>query len=317
MNDRLNPEGSAPSASSSGTLPVIIRGETAITAMDAAQIEQALWALATAGGVLFRGYTVSSPLEFKRFASSFGLALKTYEFGSTPRSKVFPGIYTSTEYPAHKSIPLHNEQSYTRQWPERIWFHCMLPSATGGETPIADSREVYQRISPATRAAFMDKGLLYVRNYGEKLDLPWQQVFNTEDRQVVDRYCAEHGIEWDWQPDGGLQTREQCQSALQHPQTGEWVWFNQAHLFHISAVDAETRQRMIDLVGLERLPRNVCFGDGSSIPDTMLDEIRAAYAACTVAFPWQAGDVLMLDNLLVAHGRNPFTGDRKVIVAMA
>lgn len=274
-------------------------------------------ALSTTGGVLLRNFKVPTPLDFKRFAASFGMPLGTYEFGSTPRSKVFAGVYSSTEYPAHQSIPLHNEQSYTRQWPSRIWFHCMTPSQTGGETPIADSRQVYQAIDPAIREEFIAKGLLYVRNYSSALDLPWQQVFNTDDRVKVEQYCQSQGIDWNWSDDGELSTRQRCQAAIRHPASQEWVWFNQAHLFHISAMEQNLRQALIDAVGEAQLPRNVYFGDGTPIPDATLDAIRAVYAQTCVAFPWQAGDVLMLDNLLVAHGRNPFSGDRKVIVAMA
>lgn len=273
--------------------------------------------LGNTGGVLFRNFSVASPLEFKRFAADFGKPLSSYEFGSTPRSKVFSGVYSSTEYPAHQSIPLHNEQSYTRQWPDWIWFHCMKPSLTGGETPIADSRIVFQRIPRAIHEEFIKRELLYVRNYSSALDVPWQQVFNTDDRDQVERYCVQQGIDWVWKPDGELRTKQRCQAATQHPKTGEWVWFNQAHLFHISAVDAGLRSTLINAVGEINLPRNVYFGDGSPIPDEMLNVVRAVYSQTSVAFSWQAGDVLMLDNHLVAHGRNPFTGDRKVIVAMA
>lgn len=277
----------------------------------------ALEALQTTGGVLFRNFTVTSPLDFKRFAASFGAPLASYEFGSTPRSKVFAGVYSSTEYPAHQSIPLHNEQSYTRQWPTRIWFHCIQPAQAGGETPIADSRQVFQRINPTIREEFIDRELLYVRNYSSALDVPWQQVFNTKDRARVEEYCASQGIEWEWKTDGELRTRQRCQAAVQHPLTGEWVWFNQAHLFHLSAVEPALRRTLIDSVGEAQVPRNVYFGDGSPIPDATLDHVRAVYKQSTVTFPWQAGDVLMLDNLLVSHGRTPFSGDRKVIVAMA
>lgn len=277
----------------------------------------ALDALERTGAVLFRNLTVPTPLDFQRFAASFGKPLASYEFGSTPRRKIFSGVYSSTEYPAHQNIPLHNEQSYTSQWPERIWFHCMTPSQTGGETPIADSRLVYGSIEPAIREEFLAKGLLYVRNYSKMLDLPWQQVFNTDERSEVEEFCRNQDIEWRWAPDGELSTRQRCQAAVRHPTTGEWVWFNQAHLFHISAMPAELRRTLIEAVGEQSLPRNVYFGDGSPIPDAALDSIRATYARAAVSFPWQAGDVLMLDNLLVAHGRNPFTGDRKVIVAMA
>lgn len=319
MNDRLNLDQATPSLSQGRRLPYILHGDgkQALTSLDAGGLERALSALSTVGGVLFRNFAIASPLEFKRFAASFGAPLKNYEFGSTPRHKVFPGIYTSTEYPAHKTIPQHNEQSYTRQWPDRIWFHCILPSLSGGETPISDSRQVFSMISEATRQTFIEQGLLYIRNYSAELDVPWQQVFNTAAKAEVDRYCTEHGIEWEWLGEDELQTREHCQAAIQYPESGEWVWFNQAHLFHVSAIEPEARHSLLDLVGMARLPRNVYFGDGTVIPDAMLDEIRAAYDACTVAFPWQAGDVLMLDNRLVAHGRNPFIGDRKVIVAMA
>lgn len=300
-------------------LPLIInsREQKNINAMEDEARNLALQIMQANGGVLFRGFTVSTPLDFKRFAASFGKPLGSYEFGSTPRSKVFSGVYSSTEYPAYQSIPLHNEQSYTCQWPEWIWFHCMKPSATGGETPIADSRQVFERIPNAIREEFLSKELLYVRNYSEALDLPWQQVFSTKDRGQVERYCNDHGIEWEWKPDGELRTQQRCQAAVKHPQTDEWVWFNQAHLFHISAVEPTLRATLADAVGEDGLPRNVYFGDGSPIPDATLDQIRAVYAETAIAFPWQAGDVLMLDNLLTAHGRNPFTGDRKVIVAMA
>ncbi|MGY2288225.1 TauD/TfdA family dioxygenase [Pseudomonas sp. SDO528_S397] len=273
--------------------------------------------LNTVGGVLFRGFNVPTPIDFKRFAASFGLPLASYEFGSTPRSKVFAGVYSSTEYPAHQFIPLHNEQAYTRPWPSRIWFHCIKASETGGETPIADSRLIYQRMPEAIRELFAQRELLYVRNYSGALDLPWQKVFNTEDRAQVERYCRDNGIEWEWKADGDLRTRQRCAAVLQHPETLEWVWFNQAHLFHVSAIEPAVRASLLAAVGEENLPRHVYFGDGSAIPDAMLETVREVYRQTTVSFPWEAGDILMLDNRLVAHGRNPYTGDRKVIVAMA
>ncbi|WWF16055.1 TauD/TfdA family dioxygenase [Pseudomonas trivialis] len=273
--------------------------------------------LRSVGGVLFRGFTVATPIDFKRFAASFGAPLASYEFGSTPRSKVFAGVYSSTEYPAHQFIPLHNEQAYTRPWPSRIWFHCIKASETGGETPICDSRLIYQRMPAEIRELFASRELLYVRNYSGALDLPWQKVFNTEDRAQVERYCQDNGIEWEWKADGDLRTRQRCPAVLQHPETGEWVWFNQAHLFHVSAIEPAVRASLLAAVGEENLPRHVYFGDGSPIPDALLDSVRAVYDQTAVSFPWQAGDILMLDNRLVAHGRNPYTGDRKVIVAMA
>jgi alpha-ketoglutarate-dependent taurine dioxygenase len=273
--------------------------------------------LERAGGILFRGFSVPDVSAFKDFAASFGDPLLSYEFGSTPRSKVEQGVYTSTEYPAHQSIPLHNEQAYTRQWPMRIWFYCHTAAPEGGETPIADSREVYRRLDPKIRQRFIDKGLMYVRNYGNGLDVPWQQVFNTKDTATVEAYCRSQAIAWEWKEDGELRTRQICQAVATHPRTGDIVWFNQAHLFHISALESSVRDALLAVVDEEDLPRHVFYGDGSPIEDSILDEIRAVYDSVTIRFPWQQGDVLMLDNMLAAHGRAPFKGPRRVVVAMA
>ena len=302
------------------SLPLVVtpRVPEPIHALDQGFQQRLSEALLQAGGILLRGFTVPTPLDFRKFAASFGMPLASYEFGSTPRTKIFPGIYSSTEYPAHQSIPLHNEQSYTRQWPARIWFHCITPAATGGETPIADSRLVFQRVPQPIRDSFLHRELLYVRNYSEALDVTWQRVFNTEDRDKVEQYCAANQIECEWKADGELRTRQRCQSAIRHPVTDEWVWFNQAHLFHISSVEPGIRDSLLQAVGEQNLPRNVYFGDGSPIDDASLDCIRETYRDTAVTFPWQAGDILMLDNLLVAHGRTAFTGNhRKIIVAMA
>jgi hypothetical protein len=268
------------------------------------------------GGILFSGFDPGGIEGFQQFAGSFGHPLLSYEFGSTPRSQVAGGVYTSTEYPAHRSIPLHNEQAYTTEWPMRIWFYCAQAAETGGQTPIADSREVYRRIDPALRERFARKRLMYVRNYGNGLDVAWQQVFNTEDPAQVQAYCRQRGIECEWKSDGELRTRQQCQGVAQHPRTSDWVWFNQAHLFHLSALDPDMQEVLLDTVGEEDLPRNVYYGDGSPLESSALDEVRGVLNDCEIVFPWANGDVLMLDNMLTAHSRAPYTGSRKVVVAM-
>lgn len=271
--------------------------------------------VSTVGGVLLRGFDVPSVADFRAFAAGFGQPLLSYEFGSTPRTEVGSGVYTSTEYPAHQSIPLHNEQAYTREWPMKIWFHCVTAAPEGGATPIADSRAILRRMPAAIRERFA-AGILYVRNYGE-FDVPWQKVFNTENRAEVEAFCRRSGLQWEWKQDGELRTIQLCQAIEKHPVTGEVVWFNQAHLFHVSNLQADVRESLEDLLGVENLPRNTYFADGSSIPDAMLDEVRAVLDAETVTFAWEEGDVLMLDNMLAAHARAPFSGPRKVVVAMA
>lgn len=270
------------------------------------------------GAILFRGFSDPGVGDFQSFAGAFGHPLLSYEFGSTPRSKVTGGgVYTSTEYPAHRSIPLHNEQAYTTEWPMRIWFYCAQASEIGGETPIADSREIYRRIDPVLRERFASRGLRYVRNYGNGLDVDWQQVFDTDDRRAVEFFCRRQGIDCSWNEDGDLRTTQRCQAVASHPRTGARVWFNQAHLFHVSSLDPEMREILLETVGEENLPRNVYYGDGSPLEESALDEIRGVLEECKVVFPWQTGDVLMLDNMLTAHAREPFQGPRKVVVAMA
>lgn len=308
--ERIAPAGSE--------LPVLVTpawsGETLLEASSRLSVEIEA-CLGTVGGVLLRGFSVPTIPHFQQFAASFGHPLLSYEFASTPRSAIGSGVYTSTEYPAHQHIPLHNEQAYTREWPMKIWFHCVTASPVGGETPIADSRAILRRMPARIRELF-EPGLLYVRNYDD-FDVPWQKVFNTEDRREVEAFCRRAQIRCTWTDEGGLRTSQLCQAVEVHPRTGENVWFNQGHLFHASNLQPEVRESLEDLLGPDNLPRNVFFADGRPIPDAVFDEVRAVLAQETVSFRWQAGDVLMLDNMLVAHARAPFEGPRKVVVAMA
>ena len=269
------------------------------------------------GGVLLRGFQITGEKDFQEFAKAFGDELLSYDYASTPRSNVEGKIYTSTEYPAHQVIPLHNEQAYTLSWPMRIWFCSLKVAQEGGETPIADSRQIYNLIDPDIRARFEQKKLMYVRNYGNGLDLPWEKAFNTESKAQVESFCKENQIEFEWLEDDELRTRQICQATMSHPRTGEKVWFNQAHLFHVSNLQPQVRETLISIVGEENLPRNVYYGDGSAIDEKDLDHVRQVMDDCEVKFLWEEGDVMMLDNMLTAHARGTFKGDRKVVVAMA
>lgn len=302
------------------TLPVLI--EPAVEGLDLAAwleggrdlLEQHL---GTRGAVLFRGFDLRSREDLERAVQAASGSLLEYSFRSTPRKEVGGRVYTSTEYPQDQHIPLHNEMSYTSQWPLRIWFLSVEPAAEGGETPLADSRRVYQRIPSEIRERFARLGVLYVRNYGGGLDLPWEEVFQTADRGEVERFCAEAGIAHEWLAGNRLRTRQVCQAVAVHPQTGETVWFNQAHLFHVSSLPRELREHLLARLPEEDLPRNTYYGDGSPIEPAALEAVREAFDRESVAFPWRRGDLLAVDNMLVAHGRRPFRGPRKVLVAMA
>jgi len=268
------------------------------------------------GGILFRGFPVREATEFEQFLKAVSGELLEYTYRSTPRSQVQGNIYTSTEYPAEQSIPLHNELSYTRSWPLKIGFFCVQPAVQNGRTPIADSRKVLTRLDAKLRQRFAATGVMYLRNYREGLDLPWQTVFQTEDRAAVEHYCRQAGIEWEWVSPQHLRTRQVCQAIATHPQTGERVWFNQAHLFHVSSLPQVVRESLLATLPEIDLPRNTYYGDGSPIESEVLAEIHQALAAETLSFPWQAGDILLLDNMLTAHGRTPFVGPRRVLTGM-
>jgi alpha-ketoglutarate-dependent taurine dioxygenase len=143
----------------------------------------------------------------------------------------------------------------------------------------------------------------------------WQEFFKTDDRAEVERLCRKAEVEFAWKADG-LSTRQVCRAVATHPRTGEPVFFNQLQLHHASQLGDETRAAMRALFAEEDYPRNVYYGDGTPIEDEVVEEIVRVYWESSVAFPWREGDVLMLDNMLAAHGRNPFTGARKIVVAM-
>lgn len=267
--------------------------------------------------ILFRGFDVGGVEGFESFLQTVAGELLEYSYRSTPRTLVKSRIYTSTEYPPDQQIPFHNEMSYSRQWPLTIAFFCQIAATHGGATPIADSRKVLEHIPQAIRERFAAKGVLYVRNYGKHLDLPWEEVFQTSDPDEVERLCETMQLDCEWGGGGRLRTRQVCQALAVHPETGETVWFNQAHLFHVSGLGEMVQEALLQAAGEEHLPRNTYYGDGAPIEPEVLALIREAYRRETVSFIWQPGDVLLLDNMLIAHGREPFQGPRKVAVGMA
>ncbi|MGL6340453.1 MAG: TauD/TfdA family dioxygenase, partial [Waterburya sp.] len=123
-------------------------------------------------------------------------------------------------------------------------------------------------------------------------------------------------MEFEWLPNNGLRTRKIRPAIAQHPITKEKTFFNQIQLHHIFYLDPHVRESLLSVFGEKSLPRNVYYGDGSPLETEDIEAINRAYQQATVSFPWQQGDVLMLDNLLTAHSRNPYKGERKIVVAM-
>jgi Probable taurine catabolism dioxygenase len=303
-----------------GGLPILLDVETSgLNAMNwAEEYQQDIQSLININGaVLIRGLKVPGSAQFGKILSTlFGSELLEYTYRSTPRTKLRGNVYTATEYPASEVIPQHNENSYSRNWPNRIGFMCILPAETGGETPIGDSRVVYNMLPKSVRDKFELKGVMYVRNYSN-LDLPWSVVFQTEDKSQVEDYCKANELNYEWLEDDGLRTSQVNPAAAIHPHTGEKIWFNQAHLFHVSSLDKSIAEALLASLGEENLPRNSYYGDGSPIELEALELIRSIYEQTKIKFAWQKNDLLLLDNMLFTHGRESYTGARKTLVGMA
>jgi len=268
------------------------------------------------GAILFRGFDLTSQNDFEQAVNSMSVELMHYMEGATPRVQLSENIYTSTEYPSNQSIELHNELSYVTTWPGRVWFFCMTPSPEGGETPIADIRRVLKRIDPIIVEQFERKGWMLVRNFGDDMSLSWQSVFRTDDWSTVDAYCRSAEVEVEWVDSQHLRTRQVRPPLAKHPNTGELGWFNHICFWHVSALEPHVRDSMLAFFKEEDLPYNTYYGDGSAIDASVIEEIRNAYLQETVTFRWREKDLLMIDNMLVAHGRRPFVGPRKILVAM-
>ncbi len=273
--------------------------------------------LAKYGALLFRGFRVGGLAEFESLVTAVSSGALRYTERSSPRSQVQGNIYTSTDYPPEHEIFLHNEQSYNQVFPRKIFFYCVIPAAAGGETPIADCRRIFTQIDPAIRDRFARNGYLYRRNFGDGFGLTWENAFQTTDRTAVEQYCREHRIRWEWKDGNRLRTEQVRRCTARQPDTAESIWFNHLTFFHVSTLPAVIREAMLAEFDEADLPNNTYYGDGTPIEPEVLETLRAIYRRETIAFPWQQDDVLMLDNMMVAHGRRPFSGSRKIVAAMA
>lgn len=267
------------------------------------------------GAIFFRGFGLVEHEAFERFASSVCKSLFD-ENGEHPHESVTGNVYTPIFYSPGKKLLWHNENSFNFRWPSKIMFCSVRPADEGGETPVADSRRVYQAIDPEIRSRFEELGVRYQRNYGQGMGLDWREVFQTEDRSSVEAYCRENRFDFEWRDDGGLRTLCRRPAVVRHPETGEKTWFNQAQHWHPACLDEATRESLTHLYSEEDLPRHCTFGDGSPIPDEAMHHILEVYQQLEVALPWSRGDIMLVDNLLCAHARNPYRGERKLLVAM-
>lgn len=305
--------------------PRSVEGAVAWAGQNAAALE----ALANrSGALLIRGFEIDTPAAFRAVCRAIRPNLKGYAGGDSPRSAVGEQVYTSTEYPSHLEVLLHNELSYAGWSPERVFFCCLTPAASGGETQIADGRAIYRSLPAAIREAFEERGVTYHQHLWDAEGEPgvgksWQETFETRDRATAQRYLRDAGMDFEWTT-FGLRTRARHAAVRVHPVTGETCWYNQADQWHRAfdsikvAIGRQDDPRFDPrTAGEETLGNHATYGDGGEIDPADLEVVREVSRGCEVLFAWQAGDIMLLDNVLTMHGRKPFTGARRVLVAMA
>ncbi|NXY95963.1 TauD/TfdA family dioxygenase [Streptomyces sp. BR123] len=284
----------------------------------AAEQRHTLKALVTQhGALLVRGLglgdTGQAGAVFRRLAPT----LMTHEEAFAPRRTYTPGVYSSTAWPANQPMCMHHELSYTQTPPGLLLLACLTAPATGGATALADSATVLDALPPELVERFEQEGWLLTRTYGNDIGATWAESFGTDDPAVVEEYCCANAIEYAWQNDGALRTRQRRPAVVRHPSTGRRCWFNQIAFLNEWTLAPEVREYLIDVYGPEALPFNTRFGNGDPISEDIVELINSVYAEHTVREPWQSGDLMLIDNIRTAHSREPFEPPREVLVAMA
>ena len=267
------------------------------------------------GSVLLRGFDVTTEDRFRQFATrlSSNLIADSREHERVTADGL---IQTPVAYSASRKLLWHNENSFNDSWPLRLFFACLVAPESGGQTPVADSLAVLRSLPRTLVDEFVRRGVRYERSYHEGVGLDWRVVFGTEDRREVEDRCIAEGVDLTW-TDGGVHTSAVRPAVIRHPITGEPSWFNQAQHWHTACLDPATREALVELFGEDAMPRNCRFGDGGVISDDAMHSILDVYADVEFAFDWEVGDLLVVDNVRTAHARNPYAGERYLLVAMA
>ncbi|ANY09293.1 TauD/TfdA family dioxygenase [Pseudonocardia sp. HH130630-07] len=269
------------------------------------------------GAVLVRGLALRTVADVAGVAARLGGTAYTEREAVAARTVLADGVHSSTPWPARQPMCAHHELSYVLETPATLLFACLRAPQTGGATPLVDTARVVDELPTGLVDRIERDGWLLIRNYGEEIGASWQQAFGTDDRAEVERYCRANAIGTEWNAEGGLRTRQRRHGVLEHPGTGEKVFFNQIAFLSEHAMDPEVREFLVEVHGPDGLPFTTRFGDGTPVPADVVEAINDAHERHTVREPWQDGDLLVVDNLRVAHGRDPYTGEREVVVAMA
>ncbi|MGX5181503.1 TauD/TfdA family dioxygenase [Streptomyces avermitilis] len=299
--------------------PPLLRAEAAADALRwAAEHRDALRAVvAEHGCVLVRGLGLRDAAGTGAVFSKLATGLMTEKEVFAPRETYSDGVYSSTKWPTNQPMCMHHELSYTLEFPGLMMFACLGAPSDGGATAVADSPTVLDALPAELTERFEREGWLLTRSYNDEIGASVAEAFGTEDREAVESYCRANGIMFEWQPDGGLRTRQRRSAVVRHPVTGRRCWFNQIAFLNEWTMAPEVREYLVDVYGADGLPFNTRFGNGDPIGEDVVQLLNSVYEANTAREPWQAGDLMLVDNIRTAHSREPYEGPREVLVSMA
>jgi Taurine catabolism dioxygenase TauD, TfdA family len=268
------------------------------------------------GAMRIRGLELRDTAEAEAVFRQLG-TLMTETEAFAPRTRYAPGVYSATKWPPNQPMCVHHELSYAHEVPTLMLFACLVAPKVGGATPLADGAAVLDALPPDLVERFERTGWVLIRNYNDDIGATVADAFGTSDRSAVERYCRANAIDFEWQNGGGLRTRQRRGAVVHHPLTGRRCWFNQIAFLNEWTMAPDLREYLVEIYGADGLPFNTQFGNGDPIGPDIVQTINATYEAHTVREPWQAGDLLVVDNIRTAHGREPFEGPREVVVALA
>lgn len=274
--------------------------------------------LESTGAILFRGFPIRSAENFDQFALAFGFEHFTYEesLSNAVRINLTPRVFTANEAPPSVEIFLHHEMAQTPIYPHRLFFCCLSAASEGGATPLCRSDLLWREFEsnhPDRAEPFVKLGLKYTTHMPGTDDSAsgqgrsWRSTLSVGDRTEAEKRLRELGYSWEWSDDESLLATTKALPAVRELKDGSQSFFNQVIAAHRGWKRHINRQSVLT------------FGDGSDIPDESLELLAELSKHYTVPLDWQDGDVALIDNYRVMHGRYPFSGDRKrqVVVCLA
>jgi amino acid adenylation domain-containing protein/thioester reductase-like protein/non-ribosomal peptide synthase protein (TIGR01720 family) len=271
------------------------------------------------GGVVIKRSPVRTAEQFSKVSKIlYGgrHMFHSYVDGISPRTVLtVDGVFTSTEYSKSQDILMHNEMSYSHFPPSKIMFFCSTPPGENGETPVASSKLILDemKVNPLLKK-HIHKDVTYVSRLpkSDGLGRSWSQAYQTHDERVVEAKLKSLGINYYWGANQVLITERKRSFFATHPIAGHETWFNHIIIYHPSNLPRSLKNQHQD-----QLPKNCYFGEKETISDDVVVEITEIAKRHEACFTWELGDLLLLDNMLCAHGRKPFSGQREIMVTLS